>query len=324
MKFHGAYAPAMLMMFKTALPYTDVEGVPLPAESEMRHRSAYSESGKTVSNEFASKNKFYHLYPEGRHLFNMIAEAISFQTPPPVTLLNFQTISVERDRAGLVVENATDDSRIKGNTKTNLRVWGNPGETIRVRVDLSASYDLLDAPLTYTLNPVYFNHENVDITDLGDGVFEVQVEHDPSLPKGRIPVIALAHNGTHYGNPIFLNFYWPEEGQSSFVPYLEVGQAVENPPHEVNRNARPQIAVQGGVVKDVIAGDVVTWDINCTDPNGYPTRWYRWEGDRGVYDNGTVLLETSALDKGTVIKTRFICSDGTGGYNSTELTAQVL
>jgi hypothetical protein len=64
-------------------------------------------------------------------------------------------------------------------------------------------------------------------------------------------------------------------------------------------------------------------ELTCTEPNGFATRLYRWEGDVGTFSGNRFTFATTA---GTAINnycTRFISWDGTGGYNSAQVQITV-
>ncbi len=324
LKRHGAYAAALLTIFKASLPYLDAGGRDLPFENELRHRPAYSSNGATRTDEFAPMNPWYHGYDETRHLYNMVQTARQMTVAPPVTVVKLLSIGVD-DNGQAVMDGARVARHVRSVNKTNIRIWGTDGETLSVRVDLGDSYDLQDLPLAYDAHVVYPGQRNVTIRRESDGpVFTITARHDPRLPKGRVPVLLVAKNAHWPGSPAFVNFYWPEDGQVENPPYYRPdrsgGEQNPNALNEVNRNLRPVIST--GLTGDYVVcrpGDEVSFDLDCTDPEGFPVRLYRWWGEVGELTGRTFRFSVPPDDPGRVYPVHFICSDGTGGYNSLEV-----
>lgn len=323
LKKHGAYASTIMMIFKATLPYADSLGRDVAFENELLHKPVYYSHGLSQSTEFHTQNLYYHLYDEATHLHRMLKLAKSMTVAPPVAIIKVLGITVTDASGATLVSNAPTDGRIKSAMQTNARVWGNAGETITLRVDAGASYDLQALPLSYELRTVYPEQKNVRITREGvSSVFQIEVKHDAKLPKGRIPVIVTVGNGQFKSNPAFVNFYFSEPAQlvcnnNYFNPTPEPSA------EEVNRNLRPLLSTTAPSADlSIGVGQTATFDVNCRDPEGFPTRIYRWSGERGTVIGNRFTFSTTAADVG-IFPQHFICSDGTGGYNSTLVTITV-
>jgi len=323
LKRHGAYAIALLTLFKAALPYADAEGNEVPYENELRHRPAYCSLGDIPHPHFCPANPHYHSYDEAAHLRRMIELAGNMKVAPPVAVLKLLDLEVEKDGKTLV-SGATKDDRIKSVNKTIVRLWGNPGETLRVRIDARESYDLQDRPLGFECRAVYPNQGNVSIEQQGEpGVYRISVRHDPKLPKGRIPVVLVARNGAPVpSNPVFVNFYWPEENELDDYRHWNRDRRPKGKPdeptkkmYEVMRNLRP--VVDAGPAHDTVAarpGETVSFRIAAKDPEGFPVVVYRWPGEVGQLRGDTFTFNVSKDDPGRMYPVHLICSDGTGAY----------
>lgn len=309
LKLHGAYASAMLTVFKAALPYSDATGQEVPFENELRHRPAYLSSGGDLSKRNRAGGRCYLDYDDAAHRRRMIELARGMTIAPPVAVLKLAGFSVEKGDQTLVA-GATNDSRIKTVNKTLMRFWGGTGETLRVRVDLRESYDLQDRPLTYTCHLVYPNQTNVSIEAESSGVYRISARHDPRLPKGRIPVLLLAHNGANLpSNPVFVNFFWPEKDDPEDLAPLATykGSAMRNlspifqpVSQEENVSARP--------------GETVSVKLDARDPEGYPVRFYRWSGEVGQIVGDRFTFDVPKDAQAATNMVHLIGSDGTGRY----------
>lgn len=317
LKQHGAYAIALLTIFKAALPYTDSDGDEVPYENELRHRPAYSSDGAVGHIHFCPANPHYHGYNETKHLQRMIDMTRGMDVAPPVAILKLVDISVDKDGKKVVERSLTDD-RVQSVCKTGIRIWGQPGETITARIDVRDSYDLQNRDLTYEWHAVYPNHQNVKITeDDEDGVWRITVAHDEKLPKGRIPVMLVARNGSLIpSNPAFVNFYWPEpDERSDWGRMGPRGAQAQEKVYEVTKNKRP--IVDPGMAGDTIwarPGDTIRMSLKTEDPEGYPVTIYRRPGEAGVIQDGQFSFDVPANDAGGVRPVHLIFSDGTGGY----------
>ena len=328
LKRHGAYAATLLTIFRATLPYADENGE-VPFANELRHRVAYVSNGNRCPQEFAPLNRVYHGYDDSLHLFRMIEMARGMKGAPPVAVMSLEGFEVTKD--GKVVSKhandalhlepeAEDDPRIKSVHKTMIRIWGQPGETIAVRVDLRASYDLQGLPLTFEAHGVYPEQRNITIEpDKEAGIFRISVRHDPKLPKGRVPVLLVARNAQQASNPVFVNFYWPEPDQPEKPGYYQPPSkgAGGTPKVEVTRNLRPTMSASlpGGAAW-CEPGKSVSFAIESRDPEGFPVRLYRWSSDAGTLKGNTFSFSATPVDAGKVFPLHFIASDGTGGYNS--------
>ena len=269
LKRHGLYAPALLTLFKAALPYCEASGAPLPYEHELRHRPAYSSSGNVDHAHFCPANVHYHGYDEARHLRAMTEMAARLDTPPPVAVVKLIDFSVRKEGKTLV-DRQTADERLKSVNATLIRIWGNEGETLEARVDLGASYDLLDRPLEFHAHRLYPLQSNVRIqAENAKGVYRITAAHDPAIPKGRLPVLLFATCGAPIpSNPVFVNFYWPGPGELADYPHGDRDDESEDrdpatsrtlqsgsPALRVNCNDRP--VVETGLRHDTVvcAGD---------------------------------------------------------------------
>lgn len=312
LKRHGAYAAAMLLIFRASLPYADAKGE-VPYANELRHRVAYFSDGRTRNSEFVPNNVYYHGYNESLHLYRMIEMARQMAVAPPVALLRLDSFAVEKGGKPIPAR-GDDDPRLKSINRTMIRCWGNPGETLIVGVDMSQSYDLQDLSLRFEAAAVYPEHKNVCIEPGKDGRLKIIARHDPKLPKGRVPVLLLAVNSRGVASlPVFVNFYWPEEGQAAPPPYLDRNHP--NPKHEVNRNLRPSLVtgLENGILY-AEPGKPASFTVQCKDPEGFPVRLYRWSGEVGTLRGNTFSYTATEADRGKVYPVHLIASDGTGGY----------
>jgi hypothetical protein len=194
-------------------------------------------------------------------------------------------------------------------------LWGLPGEKLIARIDVRDSYDLQGRELTYSWQSLYPNQKNVHIEEDEPGVWRIAVQHDPNLPKGRIPVMLVARNdATLPSNPAFVNFYWPEPGEQSDWPHMGQGRGHRGA-HEVTRNQRP--VIDPGMESDcvwVTPGQTVKIPLKASDPEGFPIQVYRRPGETGSIQDRQFLIETATDDVGSVRPIHLIFSDGTGGY----------
>jgi hypothetical protein len=320
LKLHGSYAAALLTLFKNSLPYEDEQGNPVPYTSELRHRVAYSSHGKVSHWHYARSNLVYHGYRDGLHLGAMIDGAHRMELAPPMAILKLVDIAVEKDGKEIVAPRPRD-ARIQSVNKTLIRVWGNPGETLRLRIDVRDSYDLQGKELTYTWTRVYPNQKNVSIKQLSEGVYEIACKHDPKLPKGRIPVMLVARNeGDLPSNPVFVNFYWPEEKERSDWRHYGRRRRRDGDEEFVKR----QVTINKRPILDVNVSHQTLWSrpgqkarfsYSAKDPEGYPTRFYRWAGDVGQLRDGAFEWDVPEKPEKQVYAVHLIASDATGGFS---------
>ena len=318
LKRHGLYAPAMITLFRQALPWVAADGSPLPYEHELRHRPAYLSNGDLNSylDEFGPVNKGYHQYPNTQHLYDMVQGAEALTTAPPTGLI--ELIGVEQ--AGTAWQ--LTDPRIKVNAETFVTVWPDRGQPVTVRVDLGESIDLEDGDLDFTADVVYPNQASaLRVEREGKtAIFRITATPDPALPLGRMPVLLQAHVRGLRSNPLFVNIYFPQEGQIDAAGgYFNV---TSDPKQAVFWNARPVITTSLGAATNVDGqvGAPLSFTVTCTDPEGYPTAIYRRPDEGGTLAGDTYTRTPTA--RGTSNAT-FICSDGTGAYSSTQITITV-
>jgi len=324
LKANGAYAIVLLTLFKASLPYADNRGISLPYEHELRHRPVYSSNGNPKHKHFCSANVYFHGYDEKRHLWEMARLASSMTIAPPVAILQVAGIRIQTPD-GIFTQKSTIGKRVKSNSLTAVRVWGEPGETLEVLVDLRKSYDLQSEMLTYSCQRLYPNQKNVEIKNISNGVFAIRVSHDQQLPKGRIPVICTVRNrGEVPSNPVFLNFYWPGEKELSDYGLSKAAQkqfeSLGYKKKSVTVNKRPQVAM--GILGDSIAckpGETVSVNLEATDPEGYPISIYRRLGQWGTLTKQGYKVRIPNDAQPHIEPIHFIFSDGTGGYSSKKL-----
>ena len=314
LKRNGAYATAMLSIFRQTLPYAEADGSPVGAASEMLQRPAYLTTGNGPDVEFIPRNQTYHQYDEGLHLYRMIQAARAMTVAPPVAIIKILGITVEKAGSTLV-DNAQTDLRIHSANKTMARIWGNDGETITLRIDVGGSYDLQGLVMTPRWQAVYPEQKNVTITHEAGTIWRVSAKHDATLPKGRIPVALFVDNGQLQSGPAFVNFYWAEPGQYDSPAYVSPGNPIST--DEVTKNLRPIFTTSLPTdYLNVTPGSTAEFDLNCADPEGRPTRFYRWLGEAGTLSGTHFSLPVAASDVGRVYPIHLVCSDGTGGYDS--------
>ncbi len=325
LKKHGAYAIALLTIFKAALPYVDSEGRELPFEHELRHRPAYSSDGDPRHAHYCPANAYYHGYDEKCHLASMLKMAAELEYAPPVTVLEMKNFVIEED-GGFITDRTKLAQRIKCISLTNVRLWGGEGETLVAQIDLNRSYDLQDEPLTFECRPVYPNHDNVSIVEEAPGRYLIRVRHNPQLPKGRIPVIFTSYNKHELpGNPAFVNFYWPDENEADdYFPKASLPPDIRRKYDAlglkqlpVNVNRRPQVDLE--LAADAVhcrPGQKVAIDLKSRDPEGFPVSIYRRPGEIGQIRENRFIARIGASDAQSIYKLHLIFSDGTGGYAS--------
>jgi hypothetical protein len=312
-KRHGIYPATLLYTFKSTLPYANADGSEVEYTNELRHRVAYLSNGDSSNSEFMPHNMWYHRYNNVTHFRRMTKLAEEMTVPPPIALLRFVRGTI-RPQNGATIEVLPNTSRagwVRG-MKTTVSAPFAANETVTVEVDISESYDLNDLELTHKWTVLYPEQRNVTITKLSETTYSIQMIFDSKLPKGKIPVLFTVNNGMHYSNPAVVSFF-PSNHSVSCSAY-QLGATPEN---EVNVNLRPLFTSSADGDLTVKAGERATFRLTCTDPEGFRTRLYRWSGERGTLDSSNNFsLTTEVADAGRTINLHFICSDGTGGYNS--------
>lgn len=324
LKRHGAYAIVLMTLFKIALPYADATGEDVPYEHELRHRVAYSAHGDVGHPHWCSANAHYHGYDDDLHLARMCDLARRLSKAPPVALLRCRDLSVEKDGKS-IVDRVRSDDRIQTVSLTSARIWGREGETLALRIDLAASYDLQGRALSFVCRPLLASQGNVEVEDEGAGRFTIRARHDPALPKGRIPVICVARAGGEVpSNPVFVNFYWPEANERSdhlhFDPRrapAELRRRIESEgtvrrPVTVNLRPRVELGLAGDALR-CQPGQTVSFRVAASDPEGHPVSVYRRSGEPGRIRGDMFRLEIPDGGGSRVERLHFLFSDGTGG-----------
>lgn len=324
LKLSGNYAAILQWLWRAALPYSNASGQALPFSHEARHRVAYVARGDE-SPAVLSAAQPYHRYDEVLHMREMARLAGSLKgVLPPVTMLSLVDYSVSKGEETLVSKATWDDSRqrIKLMLPTVARVWGQEGESIQLRVDLSNSYDIFGKPLSFTFKPLYPEHQAlVSVSQESSSQFLISAHFDRRFPRSRIPVIATASNGTFEGTPAFINFLWPEAQLGGESQTQSEGSG--GPQVLVNRNKRPVITSHTPANLSARVGATVRIPLSCTDPEGFDTTWIRWHKEPGVIENSVYIFPVTAEYAGRSLTLHFICSDGTGGYGGLERTLRI-
>ena len=323
LKKHGLYAPAMLTIFKASLPYTYSSGKALPFENEMRHKVAYSSHGTPQHPHYCSANPHFHAYDDNLHLANMVKMAEAMKTTPPVTVLGLGGLAVLKN-GQQIKDKKLIQQHIKMMTPTNLGIWAKPEETIVVRVNLNKSFDLNDEKLSFVCQRVYPNQKNVSIKQAAHGIFDIQVSHDPKLPKGRIPIICTSENESGLkGNPVFINLYWPDEGElADYHHFAEIEKrlqpeykkrGISKKPVTVNKRPLTAFGILGNTVIGT-PGERIEIPLNISDPEGHEIIVYRRSGEVGQIEDGKYIFEIPKEAYKPLYKVHLHISDGTGGY----------
>ena len=323
LKANGLYAPAVLNLFKAALPYTDSNGKPLPFEHEMRHKVAYSSHGTPQHPHYCSANPHFHGYNDNLHLAEMVKLAQKMKSTPPLTVLGLGGFGVLLN--GQQVKDPKElQQHLKMMTVTNLNIWGKAGETIVVRVNLNKSFDLNNEKLTFVGKALYPHQKNIQIKEPAPGIFDIQVVHDPTLPKGRIPVIFTSQNESGLkGNPVFVNFYWPDKGElPDYHHFAELEKRLQ-PEYKKRGLSKKKVTVNKRPVWDapfnsntIFAkpGEEVKFPVKARDPEGREVVVYRRTGEVGKISDGEFSFTIPKEGFKPLYKVHFHFSDGTGGY----------
>jgi hypothetical protein len=325
LKATGNYAAILQWLWRAALPYADESGKPVPFDHEMRHRPAYVSNGEQKSEEWYPQNTAYHQYNESLHMREMLRLGSSFTaTAPPVTVMSLVDYSVTGPLGQKLQSGSWDvgQEHIKLMLPTAARVWGKPGEKVSLRINLAASYDLFGQGLTYQAAPLYPEQSSlVEITQESPTQFVISGAYSDRFPRGRIPIIVTARNQSFTGTPAFVTFFWPNESvtESSLRNFYNP----QDPSTHVNRNQKPVASSPTSERITALVGETVTIPLSCSDPEGFKTSWSRWAGEPGTIAGNQYQLEVGKELEGRTIPLHFICSDGTGGYNSLERTVVV-
>jgi hypothetical protein len=305
-KKHGLYPSTLLYLFKASLPYANADGTPVDFLNELRHRPGYLSYGTSTNSEFMPFNEWYHRYPEALHLHTMSQLATPMINPPPIALLKF--IEEKRELNG-VPEAGT--VAVSGRTTVMTSLPAN--YRVSVTVDVGDSFDLKNRPLTFRWAALYPEQKNITIVHNGGTRYTITAQFNASLPKGRAVALMTASNGQFESNPVQVSFY-PSTGAPGCSSY-ELGA---NPANEITVNQRPLFATVPAADFTVRSGETATIQLVCMDPEEKPIRYYRWLGEPGTLQGDQFRYTAAPSDVGKTISFRFICSDGTGGYNSLE------
>ncbi len=267
LKRHGLYPSALLYMWKAALPYK------VPYDHELRHRVAYNSFGDHSDYRGSNQtevNLYYHNYHEPVHMKNMVALAKSMKIAPPIA--GFKVIDVKGGHKiydGVTVGLIQQGKKIppvkpKNNKKKEpekKEVLVDPNITLKISTE--KSYDLQDLPLSFKWT-VLHGHKNVKIEREGNTqMYTISVPLDKNLPKGRTAITLVTNNGTFDSNPAILNIY-RTEGKDNRRPWL--AQVPD---------------------RTILPGETVTFDLSAPDPEGYPVRFYQWDGEPGMIQGNT-------------------------------------
>jgi hypothetical protein len=309
LKRTGLYPSALLYIYKASLPYANADGTPVSYTNELRHRVGYLSKGSSSNTEFMPYNKWYHRYDEGLHFYTMTQLAASMSVAPPVALLRF--VGGER-----IAADGTKTA-IEHNWEAGRTIVKSPlddGEEATLIVDVGDSFDTQGLPLTYQWTILYPEQKDiVEINYLEGNRFSIHAIHNATHPKERIPVLFSVSNGVYDSNPAVVSFY-PAQNSASCSSY-QLGATPEN---EVNVNYRPDFSSDAGGDITIKAGGTAIFNLTCTDPEGFQTTLYRYLDEPGVLTGNSFSLQTNPDDAGKTIALHFICSDGTGAYNSLE------
>ncbi len=322
LKRHGLYAAVMPALWRQALAYVAEDGTPLPYENEMHHRPAYLSLGNVDNPEFAPNNIVYHQYPDTLHMNGMVQATKAMTTPPPFALM--KVVAVQSTPAdGAPVTWPLTDSRLKVRGRTMTTVWVDPGDTLDIRIDMGESFDLGGGDLDFSASAVYPNQESALLIERqgNTALFRVRATPDPSFPLGRMPILFQAHVRGMRSNPVFLNVYWRQATQLD-APSEYYNADSGKTDKAVFYNARPVLSTSLGAAT-TLAGAVgvpASFSVTCDDPEGFPTRFYRWRGEPGTMAGGVYSYTPAASGNYPV---SIVCSDGTGGYASTRITIEV-
>jgi len=259
----------------------------VPYENELRHRVAYAASGDNKNNAILRQVKYnqtYHLYDEEQHLRNMLKMAEQMEVAPPVALLRL--ISVE-------------SGTVKSANKSTIRVYQKTGQTVRMKVSVNDSYDLDDRELSFKWSSLYENVKAEVKPTSVTGEYEITLPFDLDLPRGRTTLLLTVNNGQYDSNPATINIY------------RDYG----------NPNLRPSLTLASTF--DVQAGSTIQIPVTSIDPEGFPTKLYQWAGEVGHISNETFIWHIPLNQPVGSYSVSIITSDGTGSYNSQQITLNV-
>jgi len=288
----GSYLPRELKpelkrngLYIATLLYLWKAGLPydVPYDNELRHRVAYASDGAYLVPDYIVNRPFY-LYDDTAHLSNMVAMAKTMTVAPPIALLK-----------RMELQSGTQTYF----TRTTALFQQASNETVRVRISTGDSFDLQGRPLTFRWKQLY-GSTNVTIRQEGSSdTYQITVPYDARLPRGRTSILLIANNGIYDSNPACVNVY------------KTVGAV----------NRRPTL--EGLEDRIVLPGETATCHIVSSDPEGFPVVLYRRSGEVGTLAGNTFTWATSTNTPAGAYPVAVIASDGTGGYNSKEITITV-
>lgn len=259
----------------------------VPYTNELRHRVAYASTGTSTDRlieTMAPLNQSYHRYDDSAHLRNMISMAKAMDVAPPIALLR-----------KLEIKGGVE----KSINRTTMRVYQKRGKAVHMRISAADSFDLQGRKLTYRWTVLYENTPVTIKTIDGGREALVTVRFDRKLPKGRTVVLLTVNNGRYDSNPAVINVYRPFGAD----------------------NLRPSLT--GLSDRTVLSGELIRFDIGTSDPDGFPSKLYRWSNEVGTLNGNRFTWRTP--NASTVIQKRIhlISADGLGSYNSAQATLTV-
>jgi hypothetical protein len=306
LKRNGLYPAAILYLWKAALPY------PVPYGHELRHRIAYKSIGDraTYPENYSSAgidkgdlSLVYHCYDDGAHMRGMVELAKSMTVALPEAVLEID--DVEGGTMSYVL-------------KKSAVIIQEEGKDVWIRVSTAACYDLQGLPLTTRWKLLYGNRQTFIDPGYEDGFSEITIPWDEALPEGRTAIALIAGNGVFDSNPAIITVYrkkgdLPPDGVSP-GGYRFPGTFA---------NRRPVlIALQDQIVKP---GKTIEILLDAVDPEGFPVRFYRRDGEVGELDGNLFTWKCPRKEPEGERRVTFIASDGTSGnsYGGKEITLHV-
>ncbi|MEI7904768.1 MAG: PKD domain-containing protein, partial [Candidatus Firestonebacteria bacterium] len=258
----------------------------VPYENELKQDIAYCSFGNGSIQGVNSANYDFHYYDEYSHLKNMIQMAKGMTVPPALTLIK---------------QNSVTGGSVNYFMKTGALITQTTGSDTVVDVSLADSdaYTLTGSAIVSIKATLLYGNPATTIVNTSGRNYLITVPWDANLPIGRTTVIFVAYNAAGGSNPAAVNIY---KGTG-------------------NINKRPIIANASN--QTVFPGDTLTFNVNCTDPDGYPTYIYKRTDQPGTITNKAYSWATTS---GTVCSSyplTLFASDGTTGVNSKVITVVV-
>ncbi len=347
LKSTGNYALVLNYLFRKALPWVDAQGQELPADSEVLLRPAYLSRGTEAStgdgwvgygNELLTHNMLAHRYDSKQHMLSMIQEAAAMTTVPPVAVLKVSSVKVSAGSNTILNETAAPldyNARryVPMESAYSIRTNVPRNQTVALTLDLSNSFDLSGRNLTFKIKALYPNHQPfLQLEKLTGGKVRLSFTAGANLPLGRAPVTILADNGITTGPVATVNFLIINDINSppAYMLYLISGSDPNywftngyyyhnrDARARFNTNQRPVVTVTGSPKQVVAPNSSVTFNISCSDPEGFTTRWYRNKGDPGQFTNAT-QFKVNASEVSQPQDINLICSDGTGVFSGAKV-----